>query len=90
MSTRKFYGLKATVAIAAAMFVMSVAATANAAPNAAEMWAMSRIKANAASAHKESGEGAKALKTVTGVSIKDIKKHGIFGGRNSFFRKPFG
>ena len=24
------------------------------------------------------------------IDVKDIEKHGIFGGPNSFFRKPFG
>jgi len=48
------------------------------------------IEKNAAAAKDERGEGAKALKAATGVSEKDIKKHGVFGGRNSVFRKPFG
>ena len=30
------------------------------------------------------------LKGTTGISVKDIKNHGIFGGPNSIFRKPFG
>ena len=45
---------------------------------------------NLKGAKRESGVGAKVLKAITGGSVKDMKKHGIFGGPNSIFRKPFG
>ena len=32
----------------------------------------------------------KAAKSSTGISVKDLKAHGISGGKNSLFRKPFG
>lgn len=38
---------------------------------------------------RESGILNKAIR-VLGPSVKDIKEHGILGGKNSFFRKPFG
>lgn len=49
-----------------------------------------RIDANIMGAARESGFGAKVLKASTGISVKDIKKYDIWGGPNSFFRKPFG
>ena len=30
------------------------------------------------------------LRATTGISVRDIERYGIFGGPNSFFRKPFG
>ena len=48
------------------------------------------IGRNIKGAERESGEIDKVLKGATGISVKDIKKHGIFGGPNSVFRKPFG
>ena len=53
-------------------------------------WVGSSILNNIAGAGRESGEGAKLLRITLGISIEDIKKYGIFGGRNSFFRKPLG
>lgn len=53
-------------------------------------WLGTRIAGNIAAAQRESGEGAKILRGTLGISWKDIQKHGIFGGPNSFFRKPFG
>ena len=38
----------------------------------------------------ESGELAKVLRGVSGISIRDIEKYGVFGGPNSVMRKPFG
>ena len=52
--------------------------------------AIDHAKANIEGAKDESGVIDKAVKATTGISIKDIKKDGIFGGSNSFFRKPFG
>jgi hypothetical protein len=48
-----------------------------------------RLTENAKSAHRESGALNKAIRVV-GPSVRDIKRHGIFGGPNSLFRKPFG
>ena len=48
------------------------------------------VDANIKGAERESGEIDKVLKATTGISVKDIKKHGVFGGPNSVFRKPFG
>lgn len=53
-------------------------------------WVGSRIGSNIEGAKRESGDLAKALRATLGISWKDIQKYGIFGGRNSFFRKPFG
>jgi hypothetical protein len=49
-----------------------------------------RVHANAQSAGRERGELAKVLGTLTGISVRDIEKYGLFGGPNSIFRKPFG
>jgi hypothetical protein len=48
------------------------------------------VDGNIKGANRESGELAKVLRGVTGISILDIDRHGIFGGPNSIFRKPFG
>jgi len=48
------------------------------------------VSGNIAGTALESGELAKALRGITGVSVHDIERHGIFGGPNSIFRKPFG
>ncbi len=48
------------------------------------------IDRNIKAAEHESGEIDKVVRATTGISIKDIKKYGAFGGPNSFFRKPFG
>ena len=48
------------------------------------------IGGNIAGAGRESGVIDQGLKATTGISVKDIKEHGIFGGPNSVFRKPFG
>jgi hypothetical protein len=48
------------------------------------------VDANIKGTARESGEIDKVLKGATGISIKDIKHHGVFGGPNSVFRKPFG
>ena len=45
---------------------------------------------NIKAAAGEGGELAKVLRGVTGISIRDIEKHGVFGGSNSVMRKPFG
>ena len=51
---------------------------------------VSIIHRNIRGSKREAGAIAKALKGATGISVKDINKHGIFGGPNSIFRKPFG
>ncbi len=45
---------------------------------------------NFRAAERESGEGAKIIRAITGISLGDIGKYGILGGPNSFLRKPFG
>jgi hypothetical protein len=35
----------------------------------------------------ETGDGAKVLKALLGISIADIEKYGILGGENSYLRK---
>ena len=45
---------------------------------------------NVESSSREKDFGSKALKVITGISAKDIKKHGITGGRCSFINNPFG
>ncbi|EJB8506206.1 hypothetical protein [Vibrio parahaemolyticus] len=47
------------------------------------------INANIA-ANDESGEIAKALKVISGISVKDIEKYGLCGGTNSEARKVLG
>lgn len=54
---------------------------------AAAAWFVNRIANNFNGAGNESGDGAKALKALTGISIDDIAKHGILGGENSYLRK---
>ena len=54
---------------------------------AAAAWFVDRIVNNFNGAGNESGDGAKALKALTGISIDDIAKHGILGGENSYLRK---
>jgi len=41
-------------------------------------------------ASRQSSFVNRAVAQSTGISIRAIRKHGVFGGRNSFFRKPFG
>ena len=48
------------------------------------------VDGNIKAASRESGELAKVLRGVSGISVRDIERHGIFGGPNSIFRKPFG
>jgi hypothetical protein len=48
------------------------------------------VDGNIHAATRERGEIAKAVRGTIGISVEDIRKHGIFGGPNSFFRKPFG
>jgi hypothetical protein len=48
------------------------------------------VDANVKAAAGESGEVAKVVRGVTGISVRDIEKYGVFGGPNSIFRKPFG
>lgn len=48
------------------------------------------VDGNIKGASRESGELAKVLRVVTGISVRDIGRYGIFGGPNSIFRKPGG
>lgn len=48
------------------------------------------VDGNIKASMRESGEGAKVLRAVTGISWRDIEAHGVFGGSNSIFRKPLG
>ncbi|WP_157626454.1 hypothetical protein [Rhizobium leguminosarum] len=48
------------------------------------------VDGNFKGAYRESGEFAKVLRVVIGISAQDIGRYGIFGGPNSIFRKPFG
>jgi hypothetical protein len=78
-----------------AVLVFAFAANAEAAVNpevikALKVWATERIAENAKAARREQNVSSQVVRTFTGISIKDIKKNGIWGGRNSFFRKPFG
>lgn len=52
-----------------------------------EEWLGNRIKSNIEGAKNENGEGAKILRATLGISIEDIRKHGILGGENSYLRK---
>lgn len=45
------------------------------------------VEGNVAAATAESGDGAKAIRVVTGISLKDIEKFGPLGGENSEARK---
>ena len=45
------------------------------------------INSNLQLASSERGELSKAIRTTTGVSISDIRNHGILGGKNSEVRK---
>jgi hypothetical protein len=45
------------------------------------------LDGNVKAAAEESGEVAKVLRGVTGISIRDINKFGFFGGPNSVFHK---
>jgi len=45
---------------------------------------------NVEAANLESGEIAKLVRATIGISVKDIEKHGLLGGSNSFFRKNLG
>lgn len=48
------------------------------------------MKGNFDAAGRESGDVDKLLRAITGVSVKDIKSHGVCGGSNSEMRKLFG
>ena len=48
------------------------------------------VVGNIRAASRESGVGAQVIRGVTGISLGDIQKHGLWGGPNSIFRKPFG
>jgi hypothetical protein len=45
---------------------------------------------NIKGSQRESGAIAKGLRATTGISWEDMRHHGVWGGHNSVFRKPFG
>jgi hypothetical protein len=45
------------------------------------------LDGNVKAAANESGEAAKVLGAVTGISVRDIQKYGIAGGPNSVLHK---
>lgn len=48
------------------------------------------IEGNIDAAERESGELAKLVRALTGVSVRDIERYGICGGKNSELRKILG
>jgi hypothetical protein len=53
-------------------------------------WAGARVNDNAQAAYREQGPFNQAVRTFSGVSVRDIQDHGILGGDCSFLRNPFG
>jgi hypothetical protein len=47
------------------------------------------VDGNIKGSERESGELDKVIR-LFGISVKDIRENDIWGGPNSFFRKPFG
>jgi hypothetical protein len=56
---------------------------------AVKAWAGERLIANSRSVHRERN-GVDRLIRLGGPSMRDIRKHGILGGRGSELRKIFG
>jgi hypothetical protein len=85
----------AQLTMVAAVAIAALAATAPAkadGPGANDLigtWAADRVRANSEGIKDEKTAVGKILRP-TGISVDAIKKHGIFGGSNSVFRKPFG
>lgn len=52
--------------------------------------AVNTMKRNLEASKHESGEIAKLMRAISGISIKDIQEYGICGGPNSEVRKLFG
>lgn len=52
--------------------------------------AIENMKNNIAASKRESGEIDKLIRALSGVSVKDIEKYGICGGKNSEVRKLAG
>jgi len=50
-------------------------------------WLGHRIISNFQGASNESGEGAKIVRATLGISVRDIERHGILGGPNSYLRQ---
>lgn len=50
-------------------------------------WVEVRFISNFEGMENESGDGAKVLRGLLGISIADIEKYGIMGGDNSYLRK---
>ncbi|MFZ1701240.1 MAG: hypothetical protein WBO10_14855 [Pyrinomonadaceae bacterium] len=51
------------------------------------VWIVDRVGENFQGASRESGEMAKVVRTLVGISVADIEKYGILGGENSYLRK---
>ncbi|MDN3277834.1 hypothetical protein QWJ07_26460 [Frankia sp. RB7] len=82
---------KLRTSILAASAVLVLASTAHADPlKIGSLIATDIVAGNIKAASRESGVGAQVIRGVTGISLGDIQKHGLWGGPNSFFRKPFG
>ncbi len=52
--------------------------------------AIQLMQENIKASGRESGEIDKLVRALSGVSVKDIEKYGICGGKNSEVRKLFG
>lgn len=52
--------------------------------------AIRNMQANIEAAGRESGEIDKLIRALAGISIRDIEKYGICGGKNSEVRKLIG
>ncbi|MCT4234910.1 hypothetical protein HZP42_00735 [Elizabethkingia anophelis] len=50
-------------------------------------WVEERFISNFEGMEKETGDGAKVLRGLLGISVADIEKYGILGGDNSYLRK---
>jgi hypothetical protein len=51
---------------------------------------VSMIRSNMEGARRETGTVNQVIRAGTGVSVRDMEEHGIFGGSNSVFNCPFG
>lgn len=56
-------------------------------PPIASKWALERAEQNAQAAKRERTVLDRAIRTGSGVSVRDIREHGVLGGPNSEARK---
>lgn len=97
-STGLYAGRAAAYAFLCSLPLLSVPGAARAEPltlgtaavNTAKAAVVHNVIKNFEGANRETSTVDKMLKSTTGVSAKDIRAHGIWGGPNSVFRKPFG